>query len=327
MVTRKTLLDEMRNSPEAFLTIKQRYKRKDFSVFLVYEGKTDRSLYRKAADSYLSDDWDLVPINATNKEMVLKTEQLLDWSYFDKSRILFFVDRDYDTLLGKCSYENIDNVYVTDGYSIENSLCTCENFIEICHKATNAKEGLTDRDADYLEKLYLDCFAEFQKVALIVTACQLHWKSLNLKINKSNFNIDNFIDFENGRAKSLSPKRDIQVKVARAMKVGEASLPSLRSSDLRKNIVAQRSQGSTQLVVRGKYLDAFFIKLAYSINGTILPSGSELKGLNQRGTTALEMVSGVATMPKSLKNFMKQHCDNLDRILSPAKEAQSVEIG
>lgn len=64
-----------------------------------------------------------------NKQAVLKIYSELDWKNFSTERVLFFVDRDLSDFFKEEKIPKKQNIYITDGYSIENSIVTAELLI------------------------------------------------------------------------------------------------------------------------------------------------------------------------------------------------------
>lgn len=67
------------------------------------------------------DDVPVKYIACNGKQNVIDNYNDIDWSFYDKKRVLFFIDKDFDDYIGK-EIINDNNVFVTDCYSIENYL-------------------------------------------------------------------------------------------------------------------------------------------------------------------------------------------------------------
>lgn len=109
----------LKSDAPAYLEFLQRYNPKKRQVFVFYEGDEDASFYGQFLKESIDADCDLEEIVAGCKNNVLKLHREFDWSRFDERQILFFVDRDLSFWLGETS-DYGDNVFVTDGYSVEN---------------------------------------------------------------------------------------------------------------------------------------------------------------------------------------------------------------
>lgn len=114
-------LDKKILTPSAtYIKILSQYKANDNTVFCLVEGIEDISFYRTFMEIYKND----VPIkyiSCYGKENVINNYNSLNWGFYDKKRVLFFIDKDFDDYIGR-EIINDFNVFVTDCYSIENYL-------------------------------------------------------------------------------------------------------------------------------------------------------------------------------------------------------------
>jgi len=115
------ILDKKFLTPSAaYIKILSQYKTSDNTIFCFVEGVEDISFYRPFLEIYK----DGVPVKyivCNGKQNVIDNYNDIDWSFYDKKRILFFIDKDFDDYIGK-QIINDNNVFVTDCYSIENYL-------------------------------------------------------------------------------------------------------------------------------------------------------------------------------------------------------------
>jgi hypothetical protein len=93
-------------------------------IFL--EGKRDPSFIRANVEKFAADAGiSIETIIFTGKSDVLKAWCYLEKRFPKNPRILFFVDKDHDDLLGKISgVQTLGNLFVTQYYSVENYLVT-----------------------------------------------------------------------------------------------------------------------------------------------------------------------------------------------------------
>jgi hypothetical protein len=120
MITKKTLVDNRERTNTALLRLKQSYSKHNNRVFLIVEGNDDQAFYKCIIVKYIQhQNYEIIIANS--RYNVTNTYRSLDWRCFDRHRVLFFVDRDLSEMTGEYT-PNAENVYITDGYSIENSL-------------------------------------------------------------------------------------------------------------------------------------------------------------------------------------------------------------
>ena len=115
------ILDEKILTPSAAcIKILSQYKTNDNTIFCLVEGVEDNSFYRHFFEIYKEN----IPVKyivCNGKQNVIDNYNDLDWQFYDKKRILFFIDKDFDDYI-EIETLNDENVFITDYYSIENYL-------------------------------------------------------------------------------------------------------------------------------------------------------------------------------------------------------------
>jgi hypothetical protein len=115
------ILDEKILTPSAAcIKILSQYKTNDNTIFCLVEGVEDNSFYRHFFEIYKEN----IPVKyivCNGKQNVIDNYNDLDWQFYDKKRILFFIDKDFDDYIERETL-NDENVFITDYYSIENYL-------------------------------------------------------------------------------------------------------------------------------------------------------------------------------------------------------------
>jgi Protein of unknown function (DUF4435) len=90
-------------------------------VYAFVEGDPDRAFYRSHVQTYVASVSDLYIYNCEGKAEVYSTFRKVVDRYPSCRRVLFFVDKDVDELVGKL-WPSDPRIFVTDWYSIENYL-------------------------------------------------------------------------------------------------------------------------------------------------------------------------------------------------------------
>ena len=118
------------------------------------------------------------------KEDVILLYSYFDWTRFNKDQLLFFVDRDMSYWLG-ISDIFPNNIYVTDGYSIENDVVNEEHFMsfleDLCGFALATDEELNNIANFYREKWIK--FTENAKYIMAALAISLKYTGEHLAKN------------------------------------------------------------------------------------------------------------------------------------------------
>lgn len=121
---------------EAYHEFLLRYSAPNSTVYGFVEGKDDPSFYRSVIDRFLPNDWSVELFVSGNRKKVLDTEAAFDWTRFSRQQVAFFIDRDLVHFLDP-SLNYLENVYVSDGYSVENSIVTKEVFLRLLQEVHN----------------------------------------------------------------------------------------------------------------------------------------------------------------------------------------------
>lgn len=111
-------LEDVDEAYHDFLLI---YRQDARCLYGFVEGKDDPVFYRHLIENQLPEAWSIKLIPTGSKQKVLQAFQSMDWNNFCKKRVCFFIDRDLQDFLGTPQQEET-NIYITDGYSIENSV-------------------------------------------------------------------------------------------------------------------------------------------------------------------------------------------------------------
>lgn len=173
---------------------------------------------------------------------------------FAKKRICFFVDRDLDDYLGK-QPPTEENIYTTDGYSIENSIFDSQlllNVLSDVYQVTLLSPAEENRVLDILSR-NLQAFAN----AMIPVMAQiLLWRRSKVEPepNLKNFKLDGLFEFQNHE---LIPNPRDSLLLSASRHTGAKLSPQ------EELISAEREfYGCPNLVmaIRGKYIAWFMVK-------------------------------------------------------------------
>ncbi len=173
------------------------FKRTKKVFYGFIEGIDDKSYYYALFKRIIPSDWDILLYDAGCKKNVLRIYKEFDWSEYDKNRILFFIDRDLDDLLAKNTAKG-KNIYITDGYSIENSLIEKQTFrllFECNCKIHNANHIEYDRIADMFSfemKRFVEALHPIMKWII-------YNRFRKIKSNYKNIKMKEIFKFSNGR--------------------------------------------------------------------------------------------------------------------------------
>lgn len=121
------MIESLQSDSPCYIDFLYRYNPKKKQVFAFYEGEEDSSFYHNILKSVISSDCELEEIVAGCKNNIIKLQREFDWKSYNNKQIIFFVDRDLSYWLGDAS-EYGENIFVTDGYSVENYVANSKGF-------------------------------------------------------------------------------------------------------------------------------------------------------------------------------------------------------
>lgn len=121
------LEESLQSDAQFYMDFLYRYDPKKKQVFAFYEGDEDSSFYHHFLKEAIDDDCELEEIVAGCKSNVIKLQREFDWRSYDNNQIIFFVDRDLSYWLTESTRYG-KNVFVTDGYSVENYIVSPQGF-------------------------------------------------------------------------------------------------------------------------------------------------------------------------------------------------------
>lgn len=166
MTTKERLVKDREQANVAFLKLKQKYKPHDQQVYLIVEGKDDIAYYTCISVRYCKFANSEI-ICANNRDNVIRAYDSTDWNVFSKDRVFFFVDRDLSDITGEHTPVS-QNVYITDDYSIENSLFN-EQLLFTTLKVFCGLNDLNDEEIEVLSNLYQTAQAAHAQVFLPIS--------------------------------------------------------------------------------------------------------------------------------------------------------------
>jgi hypothetical protein len=134
-----TLIDEHRKARGnrkivVIHEFKMRYKKECNTIYGFVEGKDDIDFYTGFIEKYLpNDSWKVELWQVGGKKNVIEIYSNFNWNNYIKEQVIFFIDRDLSKFVNEKDIED-QNIYITDGYSIENSIVnsgSCINNVDV----------------------------------------------------------------------------------------------------------------------------------------------------------------------------------------------------
>jgi Protein of unknown function (DUF4435) len=183
----------LKDVDEAYHEFLSIYRKDTQCVYGFVEGKDDPVFYRYLIESQLPEGWSVKLIPTGNKQKVLRSFQSINWIDFSKKRICFFIDRDLQDFLA--SPPKVDtNIYVTDGYSIENSIFQDRLFSGVLSDVYQISL-LDPQEEDLIKQIIRENMENFFESMMPLMGQILLWRRLGSKANLSNLRLEHIFSF------------------------------------------------------------------------------------------------------------------------------------
>lgn len=304
-ITKNSLIADRKTAAlqTALIILKSQFAEDKRCIWIVVEGKTDPCYYLNTIGNIIPCDWDVVPVEAGNKENVIEVFKSLDWNLYDKKKILFFVDRDLTDFIGDINICS-DNFYVTDGYSIENSLISEYVVFRVLRELLGLN-GLTDNEKSSIRTLFHDAKKVFIENMIIPMGIILCIREHNIAIKGlEKIEIKKMFIFSKGKC-SLNPALhsiyDYVIEKLNCVGVfSESEIDGCKAKFL--------SHKNHKDLIRGKYMLSFLVLFANSIrddweNISFAETRAHGRSLTLGINNAFENIAVRARTVPSLRNF------------------------
>lgn len=309
MVMKEIHQESIQNTDAIVLhEFKLRYKNKSKTIYGFVEGVDDPCFYRGFLENSLSSDWRVELWPAGNKDCVYKIYSNFDWTKFNDEQIIFFVDKDLSVVLER-QYATAKNIYITDEYSIENSIVTpniCDRLLrEICGFIT-----LKYDESDLVLEHFKQQIQEFKKKMIPIMGCIVYWhqnKLLNRQSRLNNILMKHAFFVKNGRIEPIelpNEKKDI-IEYAHE----QCNIYLTNKEDVIQSIKQFKSANYHEKFVRGKFLLWFLVEFCISLNRDwesldfISIKQRPKMAVNLSQSNAIVQIAPRCRIPDSLKLF------------------------
>jgi len=284
-----------------------KYQKQSKYIYAIVEGIQDKSYYSSFIYQHIPSDWYCHFIYTNKKKNKLSSKQKLinfcnsfNWKNYDKNQIITFLDKDLSLFINE-SLPKLNNLYLTDGYSVENSIISETTFIRTLSELCFFEE-LSANDIKKLLNVYSTQFELFFNKMIPLMSWMIHWQQSQQKPQLNNIEIKDIFSFKNGMASYLIVKDENKFFHKKT---------KLSSFDKTVNLTriskAFTKDNNHKNFVRGKYLFDFFVALCKSIHNDYLHiSNFKLKKRSQHHPK-LDFIdiARVSSKPQTLNLFLK----------------------
>ena len=286
-------------------------------VYGFVEGLQDPCYYRGLIDHSLPSGWRVRLWPVGGKKVVYKTYRLFDWKRFTKRRVCFFVDRDFRDLTPEEYPEDI-NIYITDDYSIENSLVDTQT----CHRALVEVCGFANVRQDELDAVlrqFEEEYDKFLRAMIPVSAWLLTAKRLQRSVYANNVEMHRLFSVVDGRLQSIPNPRDCAavadyLELRCGLPAGDDMDAAEAERELDQDVLYRR-------FVRGKFALWFLIEFCLSVRHSAVvffPScgGPPKMHVAMGHKNAMVLLGCRGRIPETLRVFLRntfcQYIENED---------------
>jgi len=196
------VLEKAGDIPEAsYIKFLHQYKFRDKTLHFFFEGLDDQSFYVNFLENIFPEDYTFHYYVCNGKENVYTNYSDINWTVYNKNRVLFFTDKDLDDIIGVTNIKD-ENIFETQYYSIENYLVTAEVYSrflrEICYVTDD--QVIENLNNEFIKQL--DFFTE--KMTSI-SAWVVYCRKNKLPVNLSDIDISKIFSISN----DFKIKRDL----------------------------------------------------------------------------------------------------------------------
>lgn len=282
------------------------YSAGERTVYLIVEGRDDPSFYRTHAGHFCPEGWTVRLIPAGNKEKVLRLLTNFDWSRHQNDKLGFIVDRDLSEF-GGTTVPVHPALYVTDGYSVENSVVNRDTFMATVEDVLNV-QGFTADERRALCAVFDGSVGVFQEGMAVIMAQIVAWREAGMRPVLQNLDPLDFFLVVDGvvslRSEFVSPESRA-AHAASTLGLASSPMIGLQRTEERFRAV----QGPTRLT-RGKYLMRLFVTLCNQVHEAAPRFCARLAGkpparAGLGATNAMALVGPRARCPASLQTFLQ----------------------
>lgn len=268
-----------------------RYSKTKKVVYGFVEGKEDPCFYRGFIEHEIPGNWEIELWAAGNKTQVYQIHKLIDWRRFPKKRICFFVDRDLSDLIPEKLIRDV-NIYVTDGYSIENDIVnrgTCKRILAEVFGFENAKHEELDKICGLFEQE----FEKFLLAMIPVMAWILCWHR-DKKRAGLNIHMPNLFSLSDGylQTKAKPKGKDNLDEYLH----GQCNVAYDRTVNISIIQTELRNGSAYRDYTRGKYVFWFLVEFCLSVKKSMHVTLSASNGM--------AVIGNRARIPNSLRQFL-----------------------
>jgi hypothetical protein len=275
------------------------------SVYGIVEGKEDPMFYRGLIERSLPEGWDVELIRSGSKSNVLSAISAFDWQRHSRKQICFFVDRDLQDFVNGDPVTG-DNLYVTDGYSIENDVITFSLFRRLLEEVLNLTD-LEPSEVEALQSIFDKNVGLFRYAMQPVMAQIVLWRRAGQQPYLDSIKPKELFAFVDANLCVREEFSSSSARVEYAARCVQLA-PSLTSEIAAAEVEFKAAHGPEKFI-RGKYLLWFLVEFALETHKCVSRlfvrfRVSPKARFSMGAKNAMIVVAPRARCPQSLQRFL-----------------------
>lgn len=239
-----------------------KYKEYKKTVYGFVEGKEDPMFYKGIIENKIPQEWDVEFIVAGNRDKVILAMAQFDWTVYSQKRVCFFIDKDLSEFLEE-KLPSGENVYITDGYSIENSICTFGFFKRVLQEILNITD-INDDEMGVIERLYKTNTYSFKQKIMPLMVQIIFWRKNGNGPCLNNIDVLKYFCFKDGIFSDNEDYHDTNrclEHAAKCVKLQNTKYENL--SSIEQNFLTKKGP---DMFIRGKYVFTFMVAMALELH-------------------------------------------------------------
>lgn len=279
------------------------FKANGKTVFIMYEGYDDPSLYAHAVEQYLPTGYSIRFLRCGNKKKVLDFRAWYQQRWAENPRALFCVDKDHDDLVvTPLSVSTGGTLFVTSGYSVENYVMGTASIHRALVECYGVPDSQTTQTAIY--QSWSSARSRFASEMLPIMAWLVAQRRAKNGPNTSNISLKVLFDTSDCE----NPKRRIHGTALYAELSRICNCPSIKASDVTTEMANMPAQEWPSWL-RGKqcaeflavFLNQACARIKAAIGGGVSPK------LQIHSKNVVFALGPRTVIPTDLQAFLSQH--------------------
>lgn len=222
-------------------------------IYVFVEGRGDVSFYKQVIAAKLKNGWGVKIYSSGNRKKVFSSREDVTVHDLDVSRFAFIVDRDFHSIF---SNETLpEEFYITDGYSLENYLCSGELLVGIL-EAYYGLTNITHAEAEAIIEHFDQANSRFCGFVAPLTYQMASWRAKGSAVQFSTIKPKSFSPIQvNEQLVSGEMPSDTLVALCDALNADQCSAAEI--SSIQSHILGKYDLRD---ITRGKFVAWFFCR-------------------------------------------------------------------